>query len=417
MTMLTQHLRMSFAILLRRKFLTFVNLFGTVLTLTVLVVAVAVLDSMLHPPGAQHRQNHILIVDRLTLKGKSAGGTSNPGLAFFRRHIAPLETPDLISYATTPAVVTSYVDNRKLAPQVRRTDAAYWKMLDFDLRAGRTIGNDDVKQGRRVAVINEAMAESFFPDQRSLGQLITLDAQTFEVIGVVANEPETSDLAYADVWVPYTAIEINAYDEQWGADGVIMLYVDDCSKQAAVQAELAGSLEQFVYTPDPERFDTATARAETTLDRIANRIMGEAENGGSQTSRFLGGALLLVLLFMLLPALNMTNLNIGRILERVSEIGLRKATGATVRALVAQFMFENIVLTLVGGVVALAVAPLFLGVLNRNVFSYGTLHLNLTVLFAGLVFAMIFGVLSGAYPAWRMATLEPATALRGRGHA
>lgn len=414
--MFENYLRMSIAMLLRRKFLTFVHLFGTLLTLTVLVVAFAVLESMLSPAGAESRQQHILVIDHLCMKGQSFAGCSNPGLAFYERHIVPLRRPDLVSYATVPATATSYVEGRRIASQVRRTDAAYWDMLRFKVLGGRTIAADDLKQGRQVAVINEATAESFFSGAQAIGKSIDIDAETFEIIGVVANEPQTSELAYADIWVPYTTVATDEYREKWGADGVIMLFVENPARRGAVRAELAESLGDFVYSPDPDRFDQATAVAETALGRIATRLVGDPRDGRSHVPRFVGAAVVIVLLFMLLPAINTANLNIARILERAPEIGLRKATGASIRALVGQFIFENIVLTACGGLLAFAVAPLFLSFLNRSVFDYGTLSLNLPVFLAGLALILIFGVLSGAYPAWRMARLEPAAALRGRVH-
>jgi putative ABC transport system permease protein len=414
--MFRNYLMISLAVLLRRKFLAGVSLFGTVMTLTVLVVAAAVLDSMLNPAGAERAQSHILVVDYLCLKGKSFGGCSNPGLGFYERHIVPLKTPDKISYSTVPATATSYVDGRKIVSQVRRTDAAYWEILQFELLSGRPIAADDVREGRRVAVVNQATAESFFRGRSALGQTMAVDSDAFEIIGVVANEPETSELAFADVWVPYTAGLTAAYQEKWDADGVILLHVEREAAKPAVRAELRESLQNFVYLPDPDRFDRATAVAETSLGRVATRLVGQPADGESHVTRFVGAAIVLTLLFMLLPALNMANLNIGRILERAPEIGLRKATGASIRVLVGQFIFESILLTFIGGLLAFAITPLFLSFLNRSVFSHGELTLSLPVFFAGLLFIVIFGVLSGAYPAWRMARLEPAAALRGHVH-
>ena len=63
--MLHNYLKISIAVLLRRKFLTFVNLFGSALTLTVLIVAYSAFDSIVSPAGAQHRQDQILTIDRL----------------------------------------------------------------------------------------------------------------------------------------------------------------------------------------------------------------------------------------------------------------------------------------------------------------------------------------------------------------
>src|SRR5262249_17750471 len=122
----------------------------------------------------------------------------------------------------------------------------------------------------------------------------------------------------------------------------------------------------------------------------------------------------LALLFMALPAINLVNLNLSRILERSAEIGVRKAFGASVRTLLLQFVVESLVLSLLGGAIALALSVFVLQALDAAaVIPYTHLTLNLRVLGWGVVFATAFGVLSGIYPAWRMSRLHPVAALRG----
>src|SRR5690606_27242941 len=255
----------------------------------------------------------------------------------------------------------------------------------------------------------------FFPGRTALGESIAVNQQSFEVVGVVADEPETSRLAYADIWVPLTTAESD-YRKRWLGDGSVMLYVEDPARRRAVQDEYRDALRGFEYPNDPTLYHTALSSADTALDSIAATLLGR-ENGRAPTARFVAAALLVALLAMLLPAINMANLNVGRIFERAPEIGLRKATGASTRTLVGQLVFENVVLVFVGGMLAFAITPVLLAFLNRTYFAYGTLGLNLPVFTAGLLFIVLFGVLSGAYPGWRMARLEPAAALRGLGHA
>ena len=418
--MLKNYLKIAIAVLLRRKFLTFVNLFGTVLTLTVLVVAFAFFDTIVSPGGAQRRHDHVLSVQGVLLTGSTGSWGSGVGPAFFARHVEPLRTPDRVSYATQPRVATSYLDGRKVTVQLRRTDAAYWQILDFDLRTGRALSADDVATGRFVAVINEATADTYFGAEPPLGKTLTLDAQSFEVVGVVANEPETNRLAFADVWVPLTATESSAYEQEWLANGQAILYVEDPSRRTAMAEEFRDLLRRFEYTPDPTQFDTAVAAAATPLELLAFAAVNEGPGvemfAQNYVATFIGLSALAALLFMALPAINMTNLNIGRILERAPEIGLRKATGASVRVLVGQFVFESVVLAALGGLLAFAAAPFVLDVLN-DIFTYGQFRVNGAVFVAGLVFVAVFGVLSGAYPAWKMARLDPAAALRGLHHA
>jgi putative ABC transport system permease protein len=119
-------------------------------------------------------------------------------------------------------------------------------------------------------------------------------------------------------------------------------------------------------------------------------------------------------LFMLLPAVNLVNLNISRIMERAPEIGVRKAFGASSRTLVGQFVVENVFLTLVGAAIGLAITAIVLQVINASgLILYAELSLNYRIFGWGVVLAVAFGLLSGVYPAWRMSRMHPVQALNG----
>lgn len=420
--MLANYLKISVAVLMRRKFLAFVNLFGATLTLTVLVVSFAVFDSIVRPGGAQQRQDQILVIDylRLTNTQFDRSWSSFVGRSFFDRHIATLETPDRISYSTLGSSAVSYLGGRKITSQLRRTDSAYWEILDFDLIDGRLLSTDDVDLGRQIAVINEATAEAFFADEPAVGRNIVLGPESFEVVGVVANEPETSRLAYSDIWVPITTT--GTVRNEWVGSGIAMLYFDDPSRFAAAKEEYQASVASFEPISDPAVLDQAASAASTALEKFASEMIGPVVShdvfaGANVVAEFVGAAIVVALLFMALPAINMANLSVGRILERAPEIGLRKSVGASRNTLIGQFIFENIVLCAVGGLVSFALTPIVLEILNDNVYTYGRLSLNLPVFAAGFLFIVIFGMLSGAWPAWKMARLEPAQALRGNQHA
>ena len=130
--------------------------------------------------------------------------------------------------------------------------------------------------------------------------------------------------------------------------------------------------------------------------------------------RFWAGLAVLTLLFMLLPTMNLVNLNVSRIMERASEIGVRKAFGATARALVGQFIVENVALTLVGGLLGFVLAYAVLaGLTSSGIVPYAQFQMNGRVFLCGMALAVVFGVISGTYPAWRMSRLHPVEALSG----
>ena len=148
---------------------------------------------------------------------------------------------------------------------------------------------------------------------------------------------------------------------------------------------------------------------ETLASMIMNRPPGET---APRT------ALLLVIVaglaFMVLPAINLVNINLSRIYERSSEIGVRKAFGAAGRDLVLQFVVENIFLSVIGGLLGLLGAYFLLHTITLiPQLPFVSVYMSWRVFVAALVLAAVFGVLSGVWPAWKMSRQHPVTALRG----
>ena len=122
----------------------------------------------------------------------------------------------------------------------------------------------------------------------------------------------------------------------------------------------------------------------------------------------------MALLFITLPTVNLVSINLSRIMERASEIGVRKAFGASSRTLVGQFVMENVVLTVIGGAVAFALATWVLDVISDVQFiPYAVFSVNPRIFGYGMLLAAFFGIVSGVYPAWRMSRMHPVNALKG----
>jgi len=147
---------------------------------------------------------------------------------------------------------------------------------------------------------------------------------------------------------------------------------------------------------------------------FAREVLGTRRQADSGKWLLLAAIGTLMLLFMTLPALNLINLNTGRILERSAEIGVRKAFGASSRQLVWQFVVENVLLCIAGGVLGLVFAKLALVWLeNSGLIPYLRVDLDFAVFGWGLLLAIVFGLLSGVIPAWKMSRLHPVQALKG----
>jgi cell division protein FtsX len=123
-------------------------------------------------------------------------------------------------------------------------------------------------------------------------------------------------------------------------------------------------------------YDHLYSNADTFFGGLVRELTGRGNDSGMATFVLIAG--LLVLLFLLLPTINLVNLNMTRIMERSSEIGVRKAFGASSRTLVYQFIVENIILTVIGGIIGLILSVIVLQFIN-SLELIKDLHLSLNI--------------------------------------
>jgi putative ABC transport system permease protein len=416
--MIKNYLKIALKVLARRKFFTFISLFGISITLLVLLVTAAILDHALAPLSPETRSDRTLGVYELTMKGDQNINDSEPGYGFLDRYVRPLsalpgvERVSILSAAETAA---SYLDGKKIELHLRHADGELWRILDFQFLEGGPFTSADESNARFVAVISETARGQFFGGRPALGRTIEIDSQRFRVVGVVPDMSSLRVSSAADVWVPISTAKSSLYKEQWLGGFVALILARSTADIPAIKAEFQARLrEAEAHIQDPKRYQTLIAGADTLFEGTVRRVSpGAGKPLPAREARAL--LFLLMLLFMLLPTLNLVNINLSRILDRASEIGVRKAFGASSRSLVGQFVIENLVLTLLGAMVGLLLTVPVLAALNASGFlPYARLALSYRVFLYGIAMAVFFGVLSGVYPAWRMSKLHPVQALRGR---
>jgi putative ABC transport system permease protein len=413
--MLLSYLKIAWKVLLRRKFFTAISLFGISFTLMILLVVYAMFDYTVGPHRPELRVDRLLFVNRMQLLYRDGGmSNSSVGYAFLDQKVRSLKTPEKVSLSEANfGTDVAYVGQQALKLDRKRTDAEFWQVLDFDFVAGRPYNVREVREAAHVMVISESTARRYFgPDAPAVGRDLVLEAVPYRVLGVVRDVPLVRLSTYAELWTPITTTNDNLRNpDLLGRYQAIVL-----ARSAADVSRVQDEYQQVVAhlpVPDPKHFKQVNTYARTLLASYTGRDSSNitAEGGAG---RFVQLALALGVLFMLLPALNLVNINVSRTLERSSEIGVRKAFGATAGRLVGQFLVENIFLTLLGGVLGLALAAGALSLLNgSHLIPYAHYGLNARVFGVALGIILFFGLLSGAYPAYKMSKLHAVKALKG----
>ena len=420
--MLKHYLVLSMKVLLRRKFFTFISIVGISLTLLVLLVVTAIFDHQLAPMAPETRQDLMLFSTTAILYGETADGRDQwcctAGFTLFDRYARNLPGAASLSIFSVRRPVFSYLEGRKVESQMKRTDAEFWRILDFTFLEGRPFSTAEVETADMVAIINRSTRNTFFGDRAAAGQTIDADGRRFRVIGVVEDVSMIRDIPFADIWVPYTTAKSAAWRRGLMGDFGAMVMASNRAQLGGIRDEfnrrLAGiSRSEF---PNPEVYETIVAPFETKFDTLARDVgpMVDPTDPNPQGWRVVLGFSTLAMMFLLLPTVNLVNINVSRIMERASEIGIRKAFGASSRTLVGQFIVENIILTTAGGLVGLLLSVFVLRAINASgMIPYSELSVNWRIFVYGLLLAVVFGIISGVYPAWRMSRLHPADALAG----
>ena len=354
--MLKNYLKVALKVFWRHKFFTGVNLFGICFTLVVLMLAAAFIDQETGPIPPEVHSDRTLHLGWLFLRYASTDPEAHaviqkPSYAFLDRYVRPLKTAEKVTVFSDTDYRGIHGGAEEGHVEVRMTDGAYWEVFRFDFRQGRPYGAEEVEAGDFVAVISSDFGRRFFGSEEVVGRSVPIDGQNYRVVGVVAVSLIRTR-TFAEVWVPLTT----APSEEWRTNKltgdfkatVLARRSGDIERIRAEFAAGAGTDGTSTRWAIPSRYGISPAAHDVGgLGAVeAKSDWGDDYREGGDPQQVAAAQLRLwlitlgsyMLLFMLLPALHLVNLNIGRIEERTSEIGVRKSFGASTRTLVGQFV-------------------------------------------------------------------------------
>ncbi len=411
--MLKNYFKIAIAVLKRRKFFTFISLFGISFSLTILILLVAYIDNSIGNSYPDYNRSNNLYINNVALKNtKERNNWNGSGTFYFLDHYTKLiKTPVKVAISTFHSATNTYLNNKKYVLAEKFTNAAYWDVLHYDFLEGKPFTSQQIENGEHVAVISETIKKAFFGDLPSVvGKYVETDNVQYRVMGVVKDVSETNAFVHADIYLPYTVSKDDYKDKGFLGSYNAILQAGSPSDNLKVKKEFEQIVAQI---PPPQGWDLLAVHADSYFGSFTRALLGGNLQQNSGIGRFFIIASIFVLLFLLLPTLNLVNINISRIIERSSEIGVRKAYGASSGTLVMQFIIENVILTLLGGIIAIILSIIALSVLNQTEMQVNApLHINFFILTCAILFCLAFGLLSGVYPAWRMSRMQAVDALK-----
>ncbi len=265
---------------------------------------------------------------------------------------------------------------------------------------GTFFSNQDVVSAQRVAVLGLTVARELFGDEAEVvGKRIRINKKLFTVLGVMAEKGKRPDGRDEDdmIFTPWTTVhkKIMGITDGFGA-----FIISAQSKEATPKAyrEVKSILTQKKYR------STATDREFTifTQDEIARAL-----DAATAALNLLLLAVASIALFV--GGIGIMNIMLVTVAERTKEIGIRMALGASTYAILTQFLFEAVIICLVGGLLGVGIG-IFLAFSAGSLLGWSVAVSALSIL-AALVTCVVIGIFFGFYPAFKASRLTPVEAL------
>ncbi|GAA4342958.1 ABC transporter permease [Microbacterium rhizosphaerae] len=264
---------------------------------------------------------------------------------------------------------------------------------------GRFFSTQELDSAARVAVIGSTTASELFGVRNPVGQTVTVAGVPFTIIGMLNTAGSTIGGDQDDQLVVPATTWAAAFSSSGGAS-VSSIYL-----QAASQDTLSAA-----YQEASNALMTSHGQSAATADFTVNSQASLVQTATATTSILTVLLAGIAAISLLVGGIGVMNIMLVSVTERVREIGLRKALGATPRAIQRQFLVEASMLGLVGGVMGVLVGVVFALILTP-VIGF-PVAISIPAALGALVVSLGIGVVAGVYPARRAARLAPIDALR-----
>ncbi len=290
--------------------------------------------------------------------------------------------------------------------QISGITPEYSSVRNYNVTEGEFIGQEHILGQASVVLLGTDVADNLFGRTAGLvGETVRIEGQPFRVIGILESRGGSGFSNEDDqIMVPLTTAQTRLLRRST-RDRVDMLMVQAVSAQAVPQA--TEEIAQILRT----RHRTEIGADDFTI-LTQQDFLDTAQTITGVLTIFLGG---IAAISLLVGGIGIMNIMLVSVTERTREIGLRKALGARKRDIMVQFLAESSVLSLIGGLVGIALGWAISFVVGRIAAASNadiTPAIGIDVILLATLFSTAVGLFFGLYPANRAANLEPVEALR-----
>ncbi|MDL2315012.1 ABC transporter permease [Bacteroidales bacterium OttesenSCG-928-C19] len=273
---------------------------------------------------------------------------------YYHNYLSKLETPVLSTAMNNKTKWNANISDKTIiTASVTKCDTNYWKLMDFSFVSGKPFSTTDFNAGLKRAVISEQFSRKLFGNEPAFGRDFYLNYDTYKVVGVVKDFSPILEYAFADIWIPYSAVDNFQKNENIlfaNPPSYFILFLLENKSDFSIFAEEVRELEKKYNSISEELHISFNGPYDHRTQTLANTRFYTELN--ILRKRYI----LIFVILLIIPAVNLLGFSMSRIKRRTEEIGIRKAFGANKKTILIQVLFENFITSLIGGLIGLVLS-------------------------------------------------------------
>jgi len=416
------YLKQAMQMLRQNKFFSIIYITGTGLAITMVMILAILYYFRTGNIAPEINRDRMLVIQHGKILNKVEGqgnGSSRLSYPTIKECFYSMQTPEAVTAILPIGEQTEFIQtpgsDEVYNGLVMGTDVAFWKIFQFRFLAGKPYTEEEFTSGIRKAVVSESLARRLFNTSDATGKTFLLNFEESQVSGVVEDVPSIAQFCYAEMWIPFTNRPSQIQGSKW-CDFIL------------------GHMQLYILAKKPGDFDAIRREAEENCRRYSanipqyNFVLNEQPDtvlrAWLRTDSFASPKFMklfiqifsVIFLLLLVPSINLTGMTASRMKKRMEELGIRKAFGAQNRTLLLQILYENLLLTLLGGLIGLLISYglifMLKGWLLGNYDGAGRslpasidlspgMLINPAIFGYTLIFCLILNLMSALVPAWR----------------
>ena len=355
MNKITLYIKQAWMMIRQNKLFSSIYITGTGLSIALTMTLFVILYIKFAPLYPEYKRNYTLIINSIEKTEKDSTrnnywqSTPNFHLVNMIRQLPSVDAVAgiFMGWETSPHkdATTEYAT---IPVVLKYTNADYWKVYDFEFIAGKPYSDSDVASKTKNVVISQSCAKHLFKTEDITNKIINVSGIEYKIIGIVKDVASVMDnKTAADMWAPYTTTNYTDIEDLLG-DCELAITAKSPDKIEIVKSEVAEMMHKYNQQDKFYNYQLFGPDIFWASQFRQGKMLNEKEE-------FLKYGYILFAL-LIIPALNLSGMISSRMNKRLPELGIRKTYGATNSQLLSQILWENFLLTIIGGLVGIIIS-------------------------------------------------------------